>query len=304
MLKHFVFVVIVLSASVTWITVLLIEKCLATGSGDQRGKKEEADEENDQDKSKVMATEEVVPENDQSEVHDTCSALGHCLCALGLCFFAPCTSSCCRFARGENPYSFTFYLSNGFCFFWRGFQLRFLTAFGAFSSGLVSLLSAPVQNEDKRFFALKSSLMAIWVPCVVGDKPHTFLVTALVSRLVRSLALVATLLLYKFKFPEFLQKRTILLFCAPRDTLTSLGIYATNIYSGSECIQFCKNETTDCLDHRFRACEDDSFFFAILLSVLAFSSVLSLLATLRLKQLGRSPQICTVCNSVTLKNQK
>ena len=141
MLKHFVFVVIVLSASVTWLTVFLVEKskCLGTGSGDQRDKKEEDEKENDQDKGKVMATEEDVPENGQSTVHDTCSALGHCLCALGLCFFAPCTSSCCRFARGENPYSFTFFLSKGFRFFWRGFQLRFLTAFGAFSSGLVSL---------------------------------------------------------------------------------------------------------------------------------------------------------------------
>ena len=160
----------------------------------------------------------------QGQVLDTCSALGSCLCALGLCFFTPCTSSCCRFARGENPYSFTFYLSNGFWFFWRGFQLRFLTAFGEFSSGLVSLLSDPVQNEDERFFALKSSLTGIWVPCVVGDKPHTFTVTALVSRLVRTMAIVGTLLLYKINFPAFLQRKTILLFCAPNNTLTSLDL--------------------------------------------------------------------------------
>ena len=50
MLKHFVFVVIVLSASVTWLTVFLIEKCLGTGSGDQGGKKEDDDKENDEDK--------------------------------------------------------------------------------------------------------------------------------------------------------------------------------------------------------------------------------------------------------------
>ena len=79
---------------------------------------------------------------------------------------------------GENPYSFTFYLSNGFLFFWRGFQLRFLAAFGAFSSGLVGLLSAPVQNEEERFFAVKSSLTAIWVPCVIGEKTHMFITTA------------------------------------------------------------------------------------------------------------------------------
>ena len=296
MLKDFVFVVIVISAYLTWHSTFLFPKqekgdtkdksndeassLIATNKNRNKGEvKQKKDPEDTQQTDNI-------DDAGQNQVQDTCSALGRCLCTLGLCFFTPCTSSCCSFARGENPYSFTFYLANGFWFFWRGFQLRFLTAFGAFSSGLVSLLSAPVQNEDERFFALKSALTAIWVPCVVGDKPHTFLVTALVSRLVRTLALVATLLLYKFKFPAFLQKRTILLFCAPQDTLTSLGLNITSIYPGSECFQFCKNDTTDCLDHRFRSCEDDSFFFVTLISVLAFSSVFSFLATFRLKHLS------------------
>ena len=56
MLKHFVFVVIVLSASVTWIIVFLFEKskCLATGSGDQRGKKDDNDKENYEDKGTTV----------------------------------------------------------------------------------------------------------------------------------------------------------------------------------------------------------------------------------------------------------
>ena len=302
MLKEFTFVTILVSAYLTWHSTFLFKKpetgetkdrgnlsssALLPASGKKKNEDPEAQEGDNKDHYKEATG--------QGQVLDTCSALWRCLCALGLCCFTPFTSSCCRFARGENPYSFTFYLSNGFWFFWRGFQLRFLTAFGAFSSGLVNLLSAPVENEDERFFAIKSSLTAIWVPCVVGDKPHTFLVTALVSRLVRTLALVGTLLLYKFNFPEFLQKRTILLFCAPRDTLTSLGINTTSICPGSECFQFCSPNATDCLERRFRECnDDDSLFFAILLSVLAMFSILSLLATFRLKQLSNYEKIFQV----------
>ena len=184
MLKEFVFVVIIISAYLTWHSTFLFPK---TKSWETKGKDDlppnalqAADKNKDKGKDTGLDEDrnedEDTLDTEQNQVYDTCSALGHCLCALGLCFFAPCTSSCCRFARGENPFSFTFYLSKGFQFFWRGFQLRFLSAFGAFSSGLVSLLSAPVQNEDERFFALKSSLTAIWVPCVVGDTSHTFLV--------------------------------------------------------------------------------------------------------------------------------
>ena len=212
MLKEFIFVVIIASAYLTWHSTFLFPEKVATkgqhrtpsstlpatdksedrqernmdeaqqvdeqsqlssnallATDKDKGKDTGQDEETDKDED----TNQDIQDTEKNQVHNTCSALGHCLCALGLCFFAPCTSSCCRFARGENPYSFTFYLSNGFWFFWRGFQLRFLTAFGAFSSGLVKLLSAPVQNEEERFFAMKSSLTAIWVPCVVGGKNLT-----------------------------------------------------------------------------------------------------------------------------------
>ena len=294
MLKEFVFLVLALSASVTLITVFLFEKsrCPEAEIGeliiDKEGGSKKANN-NEKDKEK---SPEDTQENEGSQVRDTCFALGRCLCSLGLCFLTPCTSSCCVFARGENPYSFTFYLSKGFRFFWRGFQLRFLTSFGTFSSGLVNLLSDTVQNEEERFFAMKSSLTALWVPCVVGEKTHTFLITALVSRLVRTLALVATLLLYKFNFPAYLQTRTILLFCAPNKTLTSLKLTPTCVWS--QCFQFCQSNETDCLDRRFRTCEDDSFFLVILASVLAFSSIVSLLATLRLKQLANYSKLFQV----------
>ena len=327
MLKHFVFVVIVLCASVTGI--IEASGCFENSDLDQKGVEAQessaqyevtellraenneateafkdndeahdeggdenrvldvcSDRDNEGTKDTRMTKEEEQSKEERSEVLHTCSALGHCLCALGFCFFAPLATSCCKFAKGKNPYSFTFYLANGFQFFWRGFQLRFLRAFGDFSSGLVSLLSAPVRDEDARYFTLKSSLTAIWVPCVAGEKPRTFLVTALVSRFVRTLALVATLLLYKIGFPEFLQKRTSLLFCAPETTWTSLGINPASICpTFHDCFQFCASDSDHCLNHRFRSCdENDSFFFVILSTVLAIFSILSLLSTYRLHQ--------------------
>ena len=191
LLKEFVFVVIIFSAYMTWHSTFLFPKREMKKSKtkikpshinleNHNGAEEEK---RDKQQSKVLGTfsvtdfeskfgqildtytanegikdERKIEEIQQSVVQETCSALGRCICSLSFCFFAPFTSTCCKFARGENPYSFTFYLANGFNFFWRGFQLRFLTAFGDFSSGLVSLLSAPVEDEDSRFFALKSSL--------------------------------------------------------------------------------------------------------------------------------------------------
>ena len=127
-----------------------------------------------------------------------------------------------------------------------GFQLRFLRAFGDFSNGLVSPLSALVEDEDASFFALESSLTAIWVPCVVGKKPRMFLVIALFSRLVWALAVVATLFLCKSNFPDFLQKRTIVLFFAPNATWAYFKeTNSTSICpSFDECLDICTNSVT------------------------------------------------------------
>ena len=168
-----------------------------------------------------------------------------------------------------------------------------------------------MRNEEERFFSAKSALVALWVPCVVGRRPRTFLITALVSRIIRVIALVSTLIIYKFSFLQsflqsslqnFLQKRTILLFCASEDTLNSLNM--TPSCHLPECFKFCETNETDCFVHRFRKCgdEDDSSFFYILVSGLVISSILSLLATFRLKQLSsyeklfqisRTPACCS-----------
>ena len=118
MIKKFTFVAILVSTYLTWHSTFLFKET-ETGDIKDRGnlsssallpasekKENEGPEAQEGDNSNHNKEATV-----QGQVLDTCSALWRCLCALGLCCFTPFTSSCCRFARGENPYSFTFYLS-------------------------------------------------------------------------------------------------------------------------------------------------------------------------------------------------
>ena len=99
MLKEFVFVVIIISTYLTWHSTFLFKgkadlssnALLAADKNKDKGEDTDMDEDRNEDED---------PE--QNQVKDTCSALGNCLCALSLCFFAPCTSSCCSLVRGEN----------------------------------------------------------------------------------------------------------------------------------------------------------------------------------------------------------
>ena len=104
----------------------------------------------------------------------------------------------------------------------------------------------PGRGWGCKFLALESSLTAVWVPCVVGKKPRMFLVIALFSRLVWALAVVATLFLCKSNFPDFLQKRTILLFFAPNATWANFReTNSTSICpSFDECFDICTNSVT------------------------------------------------------------
>ena len=97
MLKEFVFVVIIISAYLTWHSTFLFPK---TKSWETKGKDDlppnapqAADKNRDKGKDTGLDEDrnedEDTLDTEQNQVYDTCSALGHCLCALGLCFFAP-----------------------------------------------------------------------------------------------------------------------------------------------------------------------------------------------------------------------
>ena len=98
MLKEFVFVIIIISAYFTWHSTFLFQK---TETWETNGKNNlssnallAADKNNDtgnttgQDEDSIMDEDkfQVTQETEQNQVNDTCSALGHCICALGLCF--------------------------------------------------------------------------------------------------------------------------------------------------------------------------------------------------------------------------
>ena len=66
-----------------------------------------------------------------------------------------------------------------------------------------SLVSNKSQNvnreteeiDESNFFSLKSSILALWVPCVIGKTKYSFLLISLTSFAVRTLAFLLSLLL-------------------------------------------------------------------------------------------------------------
>ena len=106
MLKEFVFVVIIISAYLTWHSTFLFTKpkknWKTKGNDDLSsyallavGKNKGQDEN----------TGKEIEDTEKSQVHDTYSAFGNCLCTLSLCFFAPCTSSCCTGLPGARTHT-------------------------------------------------------------------------------------------------------------------------------------------------------------------------------------------------------
>ena len=133
MLKGYVFLVIIVSASVTWLTVYLSEKssCLTADTDTEKGTEKEADNSEREESEDYGSLEESENYEDQSQTRDTSSVLRSFFCSLAMCFLVPFTYLCCRycvsmhcnvsclmfhcyrFVKGEDPYTFTLFLSKG-----------------------------------------------------------------------------------------------------------------------------------------------------------------------------------------------
>ena len=112
MLKHFVFVAIVLSSFITGI----VEWSGCFEKADRKEKQVEAQERAKIEEPQVKEQSEAqVPKEEMksldrgmmaeehSEVLDTCSALGRCICSLGLFFFAPVHVHLLQVGKGREP---------------------------------------------------------------------------------------------------------------------------------------------------------------------------------------------------------
>ena len=156
-----------------------------------------------------------------------------------------------------------------------------------FADSLVSLAISPVDREEERFFPIKAALTSMWVPCVVGDKEknrRVFLISGIISLVVKALAITLSLILAYTGYPRSLQSRPMLLFCFDPTLLDNLGTSNTSRCSIYDCFSIYENKThEDYLIQKFRMCEDSStelVITAAMAAILLFCCVISCLSIL------------------------
>ena len=203
----------------------------------------------------------------------TMSGLCNCLLSFWVCVFLPCVGvfwCCCS--------SFSEY-----------FLGRFKPGFSDFTDGLVFLMKEPIAEEDNRYFVAKAATTSIFVPCVIGTGGNTFKLSAAISWLVRTLAVVFVGLLYIFYFPSSLHSRTTILFCGTNKTVASLpGQPGENeTCMGWNCFQFCLWDGNCPITHKLRLCnEGDLPFVTSMGLILVLCQVLALVSILHLNALA------------------
>ena len=124
------------------------------------------------------------------------------------------------------------------------------------------MMKEPVAEEDNRYFVAKAATTSLFVPCVVGTGEETFKISALVSWLVRTLALFFVGILYQFNFSPSLHSRTTILFCGTNETVANLSRQGGNeTCVGWDCFEFCPFGATCPFTHRLRICNDGDLLF-------------------------------------------
>ena len=146
-----------------------------------------------------------------------------------------------------------------------------------FTRQLLEVTRAPIgSSEEEKYFGLKSSICSQWVPCIVGNfRDKTLLISAVTSFTTRTVALVAVLLLVTFDSPEYLQRRTTLLFCHDADTLKTLQLNNTCV--GLSCFVWDSYDSS--ISHKYRICEgNDHTFEYVGIAILVTFNALSLIS--------------------------
>ena len=72
----------------------------------------------------------------------------------------------------------------------------------------------PEEIINRKNFLLKSAITSIWLPCVVGDKPFIFIVSAIVSLVNKILLFVVAVVL---KHYNVIETNAFLLWCIPEE---------------------------------------------------------------------------------------
>eukprot|EP00091_Calanus_sinicus_P010869 TRINITY_DN24920_c0_g1_i1.p1 TRINITY_DN24920_c0_g1~~TRINITY_DN24920_c0_g1_i1.p1 ORF type:complete len:157 (-),score=43.65 TRINITY_DN24920_c0_g1_i1:38-508(-) len=117
------------------------------------------------------------------------------------------------------------------------------------------------QEQVKRnFFSVKAAAFSLFVPCVVGKKSYTFLLTSLTSFSVRTLAFLLSLLL---AYCNTTPAGTFLFHCVPQMPGSPHGAHynITPCYSLSACF----GSQEDWTGQKVRVCGDEDYPWMIIL---------------------------------------
>ena len=131
------------------------------------------------------------------------------------------------------------------------------------------------RSGGKQYFSLKSALTSTWLPCVVGNKSHTFITSAIVSLVNKILILVMAVLVVEWNIVD---TNVFLVWC--KENVTSDHDDLFHRIKPCYNISSCMKSGDDGLVQKVRVCGDQ--FSEMLVRICLFSIILvtTLLSTL------------------------
>ena len=142
-----------------------------------------------------------------------------------------------------------------------------------------------IENENQKkaernFFSLKASVLALFIPSVVGKKTYSFLLISLTSYTMRTLAFLLSLLLAYF---NTIPAGTFLFHCVPQLPDSPHGHNMTPCFSLSDCFQSQEGWS----GQKVRICgEEDPPWMTILGAGVFVLGILSLFGTFYLHKIS------------------
>ena len=135
------------------------------------------------------------------------------------------------------------------------------------------------ENLDNNYFLTKSVITSIWLPCVVGDKPHTFIMSAIISFTYKNLLFILAVFLTYY---DIIDVNVFLFWCKE---LSIANDYKARNLTLCYGLQSCFAETKNDTRQKIRICRGDlekNSYTLILCNMLWLFSILSVLAAVKL----------------------
>ena len=150
------------------------------------------------------------------------------------------------------------------------------------------------KEEKGNFFSLKASILALWVPCVVGKTKYSFPVISLASFTARTLAFLLAFLLAQLRI---VPSGTFILYCVPHlEHITSRG--NTSIIT-CHTISDCFDTKAIITDQKVRLCDEtDQDFVLIIFGICVIvAGIFSVIGTFFLHKMASYEHLFDVSNN-------